>query len=723
MYMRLVFARLVLILILAVPMAASAPASAQERVGAGYDLFVTDPTETDLLGIPFRGDAGVRPTFDFVPPPTSADGRRAIADTDTIVHRLEEASVDALPGTADPITIELVLLRLVSSIEMDVDGDGLLDGPVYVTLQKDRRPAGETRLDYDVPLPAEGEMPPPPGPVVETVLPGPRSFGEMTITFDSAGGGTFDSRLEIYADLRIGDRDGPIVCGEAAGLPPCADLDAGLLLESSDAPWSRDAVPESITIRGINYSLAAPDRNTPLDFSRDFWAGVQPMAGQTICLRHGGHPDPGGLPTAHNTCRTSCTTEAIGLTSCRNDRDDDCNGTIDDCDEDVFGPTVVAPGHLTFECAQSRPNLDPDATGFATGTDNCFPPALPPGSIRYDDFETPGCGLTFLVDRIWTATDDCGNEASMPDLQQLRVVDTTPPEITCPVDTVILWNEDAGPANQGSAGGSDQCSQDLAVEVGFSDQTTPGVCRSREIDRTWTATDPCGLSTPCGQRISVRGPKDAIDDLNALLASLGLPRGIETALSATLQGGVANVCANRARPAANQLGAFIQQVGAQSPMRISAADAARLIAAAQAVIAALDDPENGGACPDGCGDHGDDGGGDGGDGDGDGDGDDNGNGGNDGDGDGVDDDVDACPDSDTAPTLVIDGCDTGVDNLVLADGCTLADRIAACADGAANHGGFVRCVVDLEGELVAAGLISRRERSAIQRCAARADLP
>jgi len=113
------------------------------------------------------GDASVRPTYDFVPPPDSADGRRAIGDTDTIVHRMQDASVPSVPGTADPIAIELVLLRLVSTIEFDLDNDGSSDGRVS-----------------------------------EQVLPGLRRLGEMTITFDSTLGGSRDSRLEIYADPR-----------------------------------------------------------------------------------------------------------------------------------------------------------------------------------------------------------------------------------------------------------------------------------------------------------------------------------------------------------------------------------------------------------------------------------------------------------------------------------------------------------------------------------------
>lgn len=608
-------ANLYVVLVLGITMGA-AVATAQEEVGAGYDLFATDPLTTDLLGIPFEGDAGVRPTFDFVPPPDSADGRRAVGNTDTIVHRLESASVPAVPGTADPITIELVLLRLVSTIdfELELGGDEPTTGPLFVTLQKDRKAAGEVRLNFDVPPPpppdpGDPDPPPPPpaaGPVEEDVLPGPRSFGEMTITFASSEGGTFDSRLEIFADLRIGGPEGPIVCGESASLPPCSDLDAGLVLESVDSAWGREAVPESIRIRGVNFSLTAPDREDPVDSSVDFWAGVDPTTATTVCVEHGGHPDPGGAPTAHGTCRTPCTPGGIAPDSCRNGRDDDCNGTIDDCDEDLFGPSVTAPPDRTFECPRTTAEVAPPVTGFATATDNCFPPTLPADSITFSDFRTDECGRTFLVDRIWTATDACGNAASSPDLQQIRVVDTTDPTIDCPEDRTILWTDDRGTDSLGSATGADTCG---GVTVGFVDRSIAGECRSEEVTRTWTATDDCGLETPCPQQISVRGPKDAIEDLEALLAGLGLRRGIENALATKLKNAVSRVCAGDSTPAVNQLEAFVNQVQAQAGRSIDPADAAALIAAAEAIIAAIEDPANGGACPEGCGEEPDGGGG------------------------------------------------------------------------------------------------------------------
>ena len=73
--------------------------------------------------------------------------------------------------------------------------------------------------------------------------------------------------------------------------------------------------------------------------------------------------------------------------------------------------------------------------------------------------------------------------------------------------------------------------------------------------------------------------------------------------------------------------------------------------------------------------------------------------------------------------VVIDGCDTGVEDQVLVDGSLISEKIAECAAGARNHGQFVRCVAHLTNDLVDAGYITGREQGAIQRCAARAAIP
>jgi len=92
------------------------------------------------------------------------------------------------------------------------------------------------------------------------------------------------------------------------------------------------------------------------------------------------------------------------------------------------------------------------------------------------------------------------------------------------------------------------------------------------------------------------------------------------------------------------------------------------------------------------------------------------------DGDGFCDDDDTCPSSDMSETVVIGECDSGVDNWLFGDGCTMSDAIAACAENAANHGAFVSCVAHLTNQWKRDGLISGSEKGWIQRCAARAHI-
>jgi hypothetical protein len=93
------------------------------------------------------------------------------------------------------------------------------------------------------------------------------------------------------------------------------------------------------------------------------------------------------------------------------------------------------------------------------------------------------------------------------------------------------------------------------------------------------------------------------------------------------------------------------------------------------------------------------------------------------DGDGILDSEDACPDSDLSPTIIIDGCDSGVANTWFPSGCTISDLIIQCADDVSNHGEFVSCVAHLTNTLKKSGTITGQQKGAIQGCAAQANIP
>ena len=86
---------------------------------------------------------------------------------------------------------------------------------------------------------------------------------------------------------------------------------------------------------------------------------------------------------------------------------------------------------------------------------------------------------------------------------------------------------------------------------------------------------------------------------------------------------------------------------------------------------------------------------------------------------------DACPESNLNFNVIIEGCDSGVSNASLGDGCTIADLTENCADDVAiaNHGSFVSCVAHVTNELKADGIITGEEKGEIVSCTAQAEIP
>ncbi|HKY27359.1 MAG TPA: hypothetical protein VJM12_05370, partial [Pyrinomonadaceae bacterium] len=91
--------------------------------------------------------------------------------------------------------------------------------------------------------------------------------------------------------------------------------------------------------------------------------------------------------------------------------------------------------------------------------------------------------------------------------------------------------------------------------------------------------------------------------------------------------------------------------------------------------------------------------------------------------DGVDSGVDCEPNSNLAPTVVIDGCDSGVTNTLFSDGCTISDLIAHIAANSSKHSDFVKAVVSLTNQLKRDGVITEAQKDAIVECAGSANIP
>lgn len=73
--------------------------------------------------------------------------------------------------------------------------------------------------------------------------------------------------------------------------------------------------------------------------------------------------------------------------------------------------------------------------------------------------------------------------------------------------------------------------------------------------------------------------------------------------------------------------------------------------------------------------------------------------------------------------VIIDGCDSGVPNAEAPGGLTISELVADCAEEANNHGQFVSCIARVTNDLKKNGIITGPQKSALQTCAAEADIP
>jgi DNA-binding beta-propeller fold protein YncE len=144
----------------------------------------------------------------------------------------------------------------------------------------------------------------------------------------------------------------------------------------------------------------------------------------------------------------------------------------------------------------------------ADTTDECDAVPPPPpvsasdacGAATLDFVESrvPGrCRNEYLLQRTWTASDDCGNTASAS--QRLAVVDTTPPALAgVPADMTVEC-DDVPPPPPVTA--TDACG---AATLDFSEARADGACPAEYVlTRTWTASDDCGNTASASQRLAV----------------------------------------------------------------------------------------------------------------------------------------------------------------------------------------------------------------------------
>lgn len=156
---------------------------------------------------------------------------------------------------------------------------------------------------------------------------------------------------------------------------------------------------------------------------------------------------------------------------------------------DTTAPVIVCPANYTVNCDNG--SSDPEFAGEATATDDCSDV-----TITYEDGVVPEeCPATF--ERVWTATDACGNTASCTQL--ITINDFTSPVIVCPDDITIDCTSAITPDVTGMATATDDCSEPVITYV---DGPMTGDC-PYTIERIWTATDACGNASSSLQIITI----------------------------------------------------------------------------------------------------------------------------------------------------------------------------------------------------------------------------
>ncbi|MBX7052937.1 MAG: hypothetical protein K1X54_12935, partial [Flavobacteriales bacterium] len=207
------------------------------------------------------------------------------------------------------------------------------------------------------------------------------------------------------------------------------------------------------------------------------------------------------VPSSEAIAIDNCGSVQLSLTETQLENTGNCSSlirtwtAIDEC-----GNTSFASQFITFEDtiapvlsqlpASYTGNCDEMTTApIITANDNCDSNV----EVVYGESLTvDGCSI--LVERTWLAVDDCGNVATH--LQQITIVDDVPPSINAQAEITVACNE----LSSIVLDVTDICHTEISVS--YSDAIIGTGC-SYDIQRLWTATDPCGNTSTFNQLIHI----------------------------------------------------------------------------------------------------------------------------------------------------------------------------------------------------------------------------
>ena len=176
---------------------------------------------------------------------------------------------------------------------------------------------------------------------------------------------------------------------------------------------------------------------------------------------------------------------------------DDGRGNTNTCTAtvsvvDTTPPTISCPSTVTVSTDTGLCTASGVALGAPSVSDNCGVASVTSNA----PFSYP-LGTNLVV---WTATDIHGNSASC--MQQVIVIDTMPPTLTCPGNVTVNIDQARDPYATGTPGTNDNCG---AVTLTYDDDRSglTNCNATGTILRTWTAVDGSGNTNICVQSITV----------------------------------------------------------------------------------------------------------------------------------------------------------------------------------------------------------------------------
>ena len=224
----------------------------------------------------------------------------------------------------------------------------------------------------------------------------------------------------------------------------------------------------------------------------------------------------GNCPGVYSITRTWTAMDGCGNTSTA------CSQTI--AVQDNTPPTISCPVSVTIDCAET-PEF-----GNPTAMDVCDP--SPMVVITSSTAPPEGGCMTYSVQRVWYATDACGNSSNTCS-QTISVQDNTSPMITCPANVTI---DCPATPSFGTPTASDNCDPSPLIVPIFPSPPPPLGCLSYTAVRVWYAEDACGNSSnTCQQAITVQDTASPIITcpFNATVECSQIPNfGVPTASDA-----------------------------------------------------------------------------------------------------------------------------------------------------------------------------------------------